>query len=168
MKKPLIVFAALATFALVTGSVTFGSGEVSPGLIRLTSKEIDRNVINRGPASRGPGDVVVIRQLLYNKGIRKAPIGHSDMVCTYTGNRSRQCSGTYSLPRGKISVAGSRSVLGVLQARDHRRHGSLRGRTGLGDSDAVRPRPAQRDPGLPPHLTRAPSAVRAKLPRQSY
>ena len=107
MKKPLFVFAALATFALVTGSVTFGSGEVSPGLIRLTSKEIDRNVINRGAASRGPGDVVVIRQLLYNKGIRKAPIGHSDMVCTYTGNRSRQCSGTYSLPRGKISVAGS-------------------------------------------------------------
>ena len=47
MKKPLIVFAALATFALVTGSVTFGSGAVSPGLIRLTSKEIDRSVINR-------------------------------------------------------------------------------------------------------------------------
>ena len=49
----------------------------------------------------------MIRQLLYNKGIRKAPIGHSDMVCTYTGNRSRQCNGTYFLPRGKISVAGS-------------------------------------------------------------
>ena len=130
MKKPLIVFAALATFALVTGSVTFGSGEVSPGLIRLTSKEIERNVINRGPASRGPGDVVVIRQLLYNKGIRKAPIGHSDMVCTYTGNRSRQCNGTYSLPRGKIIVVGLRPVLGVLQARDRRRHRSLRGRTG--------------------------------------
>jgi len=107
MKKPLIVFAALATFALVTGSVSFGSGEVSPGLIRLTSKEIQRNVINRGSASRGPGDVVVIRQLLYNKGIRRAPIGHSDMVCTFTGNRSRQCNGTYSLPRGKIIVSGS-------------------------------------------------------------
>ena len=107
MKKPLIVFAALATFALVTGSVSFGSGEVSPGLIRLTSKEIQRNVINRGSASRGPGDVVVIRQLLYNKGIRRAPIGHSDMVCTYTGNRSRQCNGTYSLPRGKVIVSGS-------------------------------------------------------------
>ena len=107
MKKPLIVFAALATFALVTGSVSFGSGEVSPGLIRLTTKEIGRSVINLGPASRGPGDVVVIRQLLYNKGIRSAPIGHSDMVCTYTGNRSRQCNGTYSLPRGKIIVSGS-------------------------------------------------------------
>jgi hypothetical protein len=107
MKKPLIVFAALAMFALVTGSVTFGSGEVSPGLIRLTTKEIKRSVVNRGAASRSPGDVVVIRQLLYNKGIRKAPLGHSDMVCTYTGNRSRQCNGTYTLPRGKIMVSGS-------------------------------------------------------------
>ena len=107
MRKPLFVFAALATFALVTGSVTFGSSEVSPGLIRLTSKEIKRNVVNSGAASRGPGDVVVIRQLLYNKGIRTTPIGHSDMVCTFTGNRSRQCNGTYSLPRGKIIVAGS-------------------------------------------------------------
>ena len=107
MKKPLIVFAALATFALVTGSVTFGSGEVTPGVIKLTSKEIERSVINRGSPNRSPGDVVVIRQLLFNKGIRKAPIGHTDMVCTYTGNRSRQCNGTYSLPRGKIIVSGS-------------------------------------------------------------
>jgi hypothetical protein len=107
MKKPLIVLAALATYALATGSVTLGSAQVSPGLIRLTSKEIQRSVINRGSASRGPGDVVVIRQLLYNKGIRKAPIGHSDMVCTFTGNRSRQCNGTYTLPRGKLIVSGS-------------------------------------------------------------
>ena len=108
MKKPLIMFAALATFALMTGSVSFGSSEVAPGSrINITSKEINRSVINYGSASRGPGDVVVIRQLLYNKGIRSTPIGHSDMVCTYTGNRSRQCNGTYSLPRGKITVSGS-------------------------------------------------------------
>jgi hypothetical protein len=107
MKKSLFVFAALATFALATGSVSFGSSEVSPGLVRLTSKEIKRNVVNYGSANRGPGDVVVIRQLLYNKGLRRTPIGHSDMVCTFTGNRSRQCNGTYSLPRGKIIVSGS-------------------------------------------------------------
>lgn len=107
MKKPLLVFAALATFALVTGSVTFGSTDVSPGLIRVTSKEVSRTFINRGSAGRGAGDVVVIRQLLYNKGIRKAPIGHTDMVCTFTGNRFRQCNGTYTLPHGKITVSGS-------------------------------------------------------------
>jgi hypothetical protein len=108
MSKKLFAFAALAAFALVTGSVTLGSSELTgPGTIRLTSKEIERSVDNRGSVSRGPGDVVLIRQLLYNKGIRRSPIGHSDMVCTYTGNRSRQCSGTYFLPRGKIVVAGS-------------------------------------------------------------
>jgi len=107
MKKSLFVFAALTTFALMTGSVSFGSSEVAPGRINLTSKEIKRNVVNYGAASRGPGDVVVIRQLLYNKGLRRTPIGHSDMVCTYTGNRSRQCNGTYSLPRGKLIVSGS-------------------------------------------------------------
>jgi hypothetical protein len=107
MKTPLIVLTALATYALVTGSVSFGSSQVSPGLIRLTSKEIERSVVNRGSAGRSPGDVVVIRTLLYNKGIRRAPIGHSDMVCTYTGNRSRQCNGTYTLPRGKLIVSGS-------------------------------------------------------------
>ena len=108
MSKKLFVIAALAAFALVTGSVTLGSSELTgPGTIRLTSKEIERSVDNRGSLSRGPGDVVLIRQLLYNKGIRRTPIGHSDMVCTYTGNRSRQCSGTYFLPRGKIVVAGS-------------------------------------------------------------
>jgi hypothetical protein len=107
MRKTLIVFAALATFALVTGSVTFGSNEVSPGLIRLTTKERKRSVVNIGPQSRGPGDVVVINQLLYNKGIRKAAIGHAEMVCTYTSSRSRQCNGTYTLPRGKIIVSGS-------------------------------------------------------------
>ena len=106
MKKSLIVFAALATFALVTGSVTFGSSTVSPGLIRLTTKEVYRGVIDRGSGGRSPGDVVIIRQLLYNKGIRRAPIGHTDMVCTYTGNRFRQCNGTYTLPRGKIIVSG--------------------------------------------------------------
>jgi hypothetical protein len=108
MKKALMVTGALAVFALVTGSVTSGSPELAgPGTIRLTGRQIEINVDNRGAPSRGPGDVLLIRQLLYNKGIRKAPIGHSDMVCTYTGTMSRQCSGTYFLPRGKIVVAGS-------------------------------------------------------------
>ena len=108
MKKAIIVTGALAAFAFVTGSVTSGSPELAgPGTIRLTSKQIEISVDNRGSSSRGPGDVLLVRQLLYNKGIRRAPIGHSDMVCTYTGTRSQQCSGTYFLPRGKIVVAGS-------------------------------------------------------------
>jgi hypothetical protein len=108
MKKALIVTAALAVFALVTGSVTSGSSELAgPGTIKVTSRQIGVTYNDTGSRGRGPGDLVLIRELLYNKGIRRAPIGHSEMVCTYTGVRWQQCSGTYFLPRGKIVVAGS-------------------------------------------------------------
>jgi hypothetical protein len=99
---------AMVGIALITGSVTQGSPELNgPGTIRISSRDIDVAHINRGSPRRGSGDVIVIRQLLFNKGITKQAIGHSDLVCTYTGRRSRQCSGTYFLPRGKIVVSGS-------------------------------------------------------------
>lgn len=108
MRKPLLLIGALFGFALLTGSVTRGSPDLSgPGTIRITSREIQISLDNRGAQRRDAGDVVLIRQLLFNKGIRKEPIGHADLVCTFTGSRSRQCSGTYFLPRGKIVVAGS-------------------------------------------------------------
>jgi hypothetical protein len=108
MKKATLVIAALAALALMTGSVTSGSADLAgPGTIKLTTRQIGISLNNSGDPGRGPGDVLLIRELLYNKGIRKAPIGHSEMVCTYTGRRWQQCSGTYFLPRGKIVVAGS-------------------------------------------------------------
>ena len=47
------------------------------------------------------------RALLYNKGVTPKAIGHAEIVCTFTGTRSRVCNGTYFLPRGKIVVAGA-------------------------------------------------------------
>ena len=108
MKKALLVTGALAALALASGSVTLGSSELTgPGTINLTTRQIGMSYIDTGARGRGPGDLVLIRELLYNKGIRRAPIGHSEMVCTYTGKRWQQCSGTYFLPRGKLVVAGS-------------------------------------------------------------
>jgi len=108
MKHKLIFLAAVVAFALVTGSVTRGSPELTgPGTIRITSRDIQVALDNRGPVTRGAGDVLLIRQLLFNKGITQKAIGHSDVVCTYTGTRSRQCTGTYFLPKGKIVVSGS-------------------------------------------------------------
>jgi hypothetical protein len=108
MRKPLLLIGALFGFALLTGSVTRGSSDLNgPGTIRITSREIQISLDNRGAQGRDPGDVVLIRQLLFNKGIRRQPIGHADLVCTFTGSRSRQCSGTYFLPKGKIVVGGS-------------------------------------------------------------
>ena len=108
MRKAWIITGAVVALALVTGSVTSGSSELAgPGTIKLTTRQIGSSFNDIAAPGRGPGDVILIRELLYNKGIRKAPIGHSEMVCTYTGRRWQQCSGTYFLPRGKIVVAGS-------------------------------------------------------------
>ena len=108
MKQIPMLVVGMLCIALITGSVSLGSPELSgPGTIRITSRDIDVMVDNRGAPGRGTGDVMVVRQLLFNKGITKQAIGHSDLVCTYTGNRSRQCNGTYFLPRGKIVVSGS-------------------------------------------------------------
>lgn len=108
MRKLLLVSGALVGFALTTGSVTQGSPALTgPGTINITSLDVKVSLVNRGAASRGAGDVLLIRQLLFKRGTRKEAIGHTDLVCTYTGPRARQCNGTYSLPRGKIVVAGS-------------------------------------------------------------
>jgi hypothetical protein len=108
MRNAFLLTGALFGLALITGSVTLGSSDLSsPGTIRITSRQIEARLDNRGAQGRGAGDVVMVRQLLFNKGIRKAPIGYADLVCTYTGPRSRQCSGTYVLPKGKIVVGGS-------------------------------------------------------------
>ena len=109
MKHKLMIALAVLGLALVTGAITHDSSALNPpgGTIRITARDVDVQLDNRGPASRSSGDVLLVRQLLYNKGITKHAIGHADLVCTYTGPRSRQCNGTYFLPRGKIVVSGS-------------------------------------------------------------
>ena len=109
MKHKLMIALAVLGFALVTGAITRDSSALNPpgGTIRITAHDVDVELDNRGPAGRSPGDVLLIRQLLYNKGITNNAIGHSDIVCTYTGTRARQCNGTYFLPKGKIVVSGS-------------------------------------------------------------
>jgi hypothetical protein len=108
MGRAFLVVSGIASFALLAGSATHGSPTLtSPGTIRVTSLGLHRQFIDRGPRGRGAGDQLVTRQLLYNRGIRTKAIGHSDLVCTYTSSYSRQCSGTYTLPRGKIVVMGA-------------------------------------------------------------
>jgi len=108
MKKPLLALIAIAMLALLGGSATRGSADLTkPGIIRLTTRGLADQFVNRGGSGRDAGDLIVIRELLFNKGIRRQAIGHSELVCTFTTPYSRQCSGTFSLPRGKIVVSGS-------------------------------------------------------------
>jgi hypothetical protein len=108
MAKLLLVVAAVATAALVVGTTTLGSAELaSPGTIKVTTRGVERQFIDRGARGRDAGDQVVSRQLVFNRGITPRAIGHSDLVCTYTSSYSRQCGGTYTLPKGKIVVMGA-------------------------------------------------------------
>ena len=108
MKRTLQFGVALAGLALFVIAVAPASQALDrPGTIRITTREVAHRIFDHGPRGRGPGDVEVIRTLLYNKGITSRAIGHGEVVCTFTGRRSRVCTGTYFLPRGKIIVSGA-------------------------------------------------------------
>ena len=108
MKRTLQFGVALAGLALFVIAVAPASQALDrPGTIRITTREVAHRIFDHGPRGRGPGDVEVSRTLLYNKGITSRAIGHGEVVCTFTGRRSRVCNGTYFLPRGKIIVSGA-------------------------------------------------------------
>jgi hypothetical protein len=100
---------AVATLvvALVVGVAASGAGALDgPGAIKVTDRLVKRTYVDVGARGRGAGDIDFYRQALYNKGIAKTPIGHSDVMCIDTGTGSMNCNGTYFLPKGKIMVAG--------------------------------------------------------------
>jgi hypothetical protein len=108
MKKAFFAVSVVLGVALLAGALTSHSPALTgPGTIRLTSRAVKQQFVDRGPVGRGAGDLLVKRLLLYNKGIRARAIGHGDVVCTYTTRYSRHCSATYTLPKGKIVVAGA-------------------------------------------------------------
>jgi hypothetical protein len=108
MKRTVQFGVALAGLALFGIAVAPASQALDrPGTIRITTREVAHRVMDQGRPGRGPGDTEIIRTLLYNKGLTPRAIGHGEVVCTFTGRRSRVCNGTYFLPRGKIVVAGA-------------------------------------------------------------
>jgi hypothetical protein len=78
----------------------------SPGTVRITSEQIKVTRVDLGPNGLSPGDVEIMRARLYNKRVTPKAIGHAELVCTFVVRTSRNCSGTYFLPRGKIVVSG--------------------------------------------------------------
>lgn len=74
--------------------------------IRITDRELSYRRLDQGPRGAGPGDVEIAWQALYNRRITTRPLGHSELLCTFLTQRSRNCSTTYFLPKGKIVVEG--------------------------------------------------------------
>lgn len=108
MKPALFAVTVLVGFAVVAALLTAGSPALpGPGTIRLTTRAVEQQFLDRAARGRGTGDLLVKRQLLYNKGIRARAIGYADLVCTFTSRYAQQCNATYTLPKGKIMVAGA-------------------------------------------------------------
>jgi hypothetical protein len=94
---------------LAGGALTSGQGGVAapllegPGVIKITARQIERQV-----NGTNPGDVEVTRMRLYNTRVTHKPIGHGELVCVFVEARTlRNCSATFTLPKGKIVVGGS-------------------------------------------------------------
>ena len=100
---------AIGSLGLVLVTCVAAHAAVSltgPGTIKITDRLVKVTHVDGGKPGRGAGDIDFYRQSLFNKGIRAAPIGHTDITCVNTGTGSMNCNGTYFLPKGKIMVEG--------------------------------------------------------------
>ena len=101
------------TLFLTSVLALFASTEVpaseqldKPGTVRVTSTQVKATRVDIGRNGLSPGDVDIMRSLLYNTRVTPKPIGHAEIVCTFVVKTSRNCNGTYFLPQGKIVVSG--------------------------------------------------------------
>jgi hypothetical protein len=108
MRRTLMFALALGGLGVFVGALAPSSQALEkPGTIRVTTRQVSHRIVDLGTPGRGVGDLEFTRSLLYNRGITPKAIGHAEVVCTFTGARSRMCNGTYFLPKGKIVVAGA-------------------------------------------------------------
>jgi hypothetical protein len=91
----------------LSSSAWSSAAETGPATIRITSREISRVRVNVGDPRQRVGDTEIVKQNLFNKRIRAKPIGHSEYVCTFTTERTRACTVTIFLPRGRLVAGGS-------------------------------------------------------------
>jgi hypothetical protein len=104
-----LILAGMLVGILVASPWERGSSAATgPATIRITNKEISVIRVDVGARGKSPGDMEIIRQLLYNQRVTERSIGHVELVCTFVDyRRSRVCRGTYFLPKGKLVVGGS-------------------------------------------------------------
>ncbi|HSP74166.1 MAG TPA: hypothetical protein VLN26_17475 [Gaiellaceae bacterium] len=97
----------LAAVCAVTVLALAGAASATEtSVIRITDRELSYRRIDQGPPGAGPGDIEIAWQALYNRRITTKALGHSELLCTFLTRRSRSCTATYFLPKGKIVVEG--------------------------------------------------------------
>jgi hypothetical protein len=116
MRWKLEILGALVLVVLLQLHTAAASPELKgPGTIRITDRRVSLSTVDLAPRGRSAGDVEITRWGLYNTRITPKPIGHAELVCTYTGGTSRSCNGTFSLPRGKLVVSGQMLYIQFFQ-----------------------------------------------------
>ena len=101
------------TLAMVVGlTITAAGGEsagavTGPAQIGISGQQTHYTRVDVGRRRTSPGDMEIMRYRLFNRRVPTDPIGHAEVVCTFTTGRSRLCRGTYFLPKGKLVVGGS-------------------------------------------------------------
>jgi len=90
------------------------SAGTGPANIRITSREVTRVRMAVGAPGR-IGDTEIVRQNLFNKRIKSAPIGQSEYLCTFLTSRMRSCNVTITLPKGRIVAGGTIGYLELYE-----------------------------------------------------
>jgi hypothetical protein len=98
--------AILVVLVLGAVPVTFAGATTGPATIQITDQQTSDVYIDQGAKGRGPGDLEIIRQSLFNRRVSSKPIGHADIVCTFLTSTTRACTGTYALPKGDVVTSG--------------------------------------------------------------
>ncbi len=104
---PRVAVSAAIALAAAGAVVATARAIDRPSTINITSRETTYRRFDEGPRGRGAGDVEISSLALYNRRITSQAIGHADAVCTFLTTRVRNCTATYTLPRGKIVVGGA-------------------------------------------------------------
>ena len=94
---------AVLTTAVLSGSSTAATG---PATIQIGARQTSNVRVDLGRDGTSAGDTQIIWYELYNRRVRSRPIGHAQLVCTFTRGANRECQGTYILPKGKLAVSG--------------------------------------------------------------
>ncbi|MBA2297924.1 MAG: hypothetical protein H0W14_07795 [Actinobacteria bacterium] len=103
-----VLFAGLAGgLLLAIPAGRSAEATIGPATIRITDQEVSSRRIDIGLRGRSPGDMQIMRHLLFNQRLSDRSIGHVEVVCTFIVGNSRSCRGTYFLPKGKLVVGGS-------------------------------------------------------------
>lgn len=98
---------AICLVAAVVAFSQRADARIGPGFIRVTTVEKRFTRVDVGRRGRSAGDMELSWHALYNRRITPRPIGHYEMVCTYTFGISRNCRVTFFFQRGTLVAGGA-------------------------------------------------------------